>query len=216
MKCSDFIDSRYSVTLGCSSGTRPHCLNLTVLFCWFHSWHPAAQVNTPFLLSFTANKSLMSELGICDMALCSSLVLGVCIALPVTSSASPVVFQPLFWKSCAVSPVCVHCASFWLQFPSPICDVSCVFDVSLPGVSCMSYFSSGQSPMQDNEDRLFQLPHIAGVFQDWFNFGNWKPGFLTCTFRSTIDQSALWEPPATVFCDIWGLSLNLRGSLIFW
>lgn len=31
---------------------------------------------------------------------------GVCIALPVTCSASPAVFQPPFWISCAVSPVC--------------------------------------------------------------------------------------------------------------
>lgn len=156
MKCSDFIDSRCSVSPGRSSVTRPHCLTATALWCHSagsvcdarqHRWARSATS----LLSFTAHKSTMSELGI---------------------GTSCHLFSP---PPRAVSPV-------------PDCSSRLLF--------VMFRVLDFRASYADEADWSLKLPHIAGVFQDWFNLGNWKPGFLTCTFRSTIDQ---WEPPATVF-----------------
>lgn len=146
---------------------------------------------------------------------------GVCIALPVTCSASPAVFQPpLLNKLCCVSSLWHHCASFWLQFPSPICDVSCVFDVSLSGVSRMLYFSSGQPPMQTIDCFSFLTPlvcfrigSILGI--ESLDFSRAERNRSVCSMR-TSSNSLLWHPRSQLKLEgVIDFLIELGGSLLF-
>lgn len=210
MKCRDFIDSRYSGGLQWNQATLVKHDSVILLVPFVTPGSTGEHVQLLLCCRLQQIKAWCRNWEFVTW-LCAH---GVCVLHFLSPVQPPLLPPPPLKKLCCLSSLCPLLSP--LQFPSPICDVLRVFDLLREFLVCyILYFILARVSLSWRQWRLI----VSASSHRWCVSGLvpflGKPGFVTCTSRSTIDQSDLWEPPATVFCDIPALSLNLRESLFF-